>query len=520
MASLAFDDDGVRLIFKLGTEKRKTVRLGNVSRKAAKDFKLYTERLINARNLNTPLDPQTESWLDGLSEVMHKRLARVGLVESREPSASITVGHLLDQFVESATVKPSTMAAYRQTTESLRAFLGEATALTDIDTMDADRWRKSLTETDRLAPATQVKRCIVAKAIFKRAVRWGWLDESPFEHLRGGSQRNPKRASYVSTKTIESVLDACPDARWRAIVGLARYAGLRCPSELTELKWADVAWDQHRLTVRSPKTAQIDGHAVRVVPIAPALMPILQDLYDEAEEGEERVVVGLDSATNLRTHMLRILARAGVKPWPRLFHALRASCACDWVDQLPEHVVSSWLGHSPRVAAEHYLQTRDEHFRRAAGLPSLESGAQSGAHRPQSAANCATSPPNAHANQDSEIVAQQAVRLGARSKEERARQEESGRRGIRTPEGFRRQIYSLFQLSTLASAHRGHRPGGLGGNVGSNPPSGKPAGLAAVIRRGAVFGRVYSGFVQSQSSSLWSLVAPWRMQRRQMMASG
>ena len=55
---------------------------------------------------------------------------------------------------------------------------------------------------------------------------------------------------------------------------------------------------------------------------------------------------------------------------PRLFHNMRASCATDWAEALPAHVValreSSWLGHSPLVAAKHYLQTlmrlADAHF--------------------------------------------------------------------------------------------------------------------------------------------------------------
>ena len=47
---------------------------------------------------------------------------------------------------------------------------------------------------------------------------------------------------------------------------------------------------------------------------------------------------------------------------PRLFHNMRASCATDWAEALPALVVAKWLGHSPLVAAKHYLQTRDAHF--------------------------------------------------------------------------------------------------------------------------------------------------------------
>ena len=54
---------------------------------------------------------------------------------------------------------------------------------------------------------------------------------------------------------------------------------------------------------------------------------------------------------NLRTHMERIISKAGHELWPRLFQNLRASCATDWVERYPSHVVAKWLGHSPKVAA-------------------------------------------------------------------------------------------------------------------------------------------------------------------------
>lgn len=41
---------------------------------------------------------------------------------------------------------------------------------------------------------------------------------------------------------------------------------------------------------------------------------------------------------------------------------MRTSCATDWAEALPAHVVAKWLGHSPLVAAKHFLQTRDAHL--------------------------------------------------------------------------------------------------------------------------------------------------------------
>ena len=195
------------------------------------------------------------------------------------------------------------------------------------------------------------------------------IDTNPFADLRAGSQVNVENSVYISRDTIERVLGACPDAHWRTVVALSRYAGLRCPSEHYLLRWGDINWERSRMVVHSPKTARHEGHSSRVVPISPELRPILLDLFERAQPGDERALPRMRGAgANLRTTMLKIIARAGEAPWPRLFQNLRASCASDWVERFPNHVVAGWLGHSPMVAATHYLQTRDAHFDLAAGV--------------------------------------------------------------------------------------------------------------------------------------------------------
>jgi hypothetical protein len=68
---------------------------------------------------------------------------------------------------------------------------------------------------------------------------------------------------------------------------------------------------------------------------------------------------------NLRTEFKRIIKRAGLEPWPRLFHNLRASRETELAERFPLHVVTAWLGNTTEVAQKHYLQTTDEHFQRA-----------------------------------------------------------------------------------------------------------------------------------------------------------
>lgn len=100
------------------------------------------------------------------------------------------------------------------------------------------------------------------------------------------------------------------------------------------------------------------------LPIFPELSPYLVDAFNP--EHEFRITCYRDTNSNLRTQFLRILAKAKVTPWPRLFHNLRGSLETDLMNRYPAHVVVSWLGNSERVAIAHYLKVTPEHVAKAA----------------------------------------------------------------------------------------------------------------------------------------------------------
>lgn len=54
--------------------------------------------------------------------------------------------------------------------------------------------------------------------------------------------------------------------------------------------------------------------------------------------------------TNLRTTFEKIVRRAGLEQWPRLFQNLRSSCETDLMKRHPMPTVAAWMGHSIEVA--------------------------------------------------------------------------------------------------------------------------------------------------------------------------
>lgn len=188
--------------------------------------------------------------------------------------------------------------------------------------------------------------------------------------------------------------------------------------------------------MRSPKTAGHDGHAVRVVPISPELRDILQTRFDEAEPGSVEIVPRLrDAKMNLRTTLHKIIVRAGYSPWPRLFHNPRASCATDWVERAPAHAVAGWLGHSPMIAARHYLQTRDTHFAMVTGIRKAkeESGAKSGALEAQNAAQHPPAPVRVGSPVNGITPVFKGEKRGGANKHDVVRKKPMGPRGFEPP---------------------------------------------------------------------------------------
>lgn len=392
MASTVDDPNGRRRILFVGPDaKRRTIRLGKIDRKSAESICRHVEALSAAKTGGQPVPRDTAGWVAAIGDALRDKLAAVGLIEPREPANVMTVGALIQEYKAARTdVKAGTAVNLDQSGKALLKFFDAAKPVGEVTEADAENfYRKQLT--NGLAINTARRHTGRAKQFFAYALRKRIITANPFNGVKVATGGNPDRQEYVSVETIRVVLDACPSVEWRLIVALSRYAGLRCPSEHLALTWGDILWDRGRFVVRSPKTENT-GKAQRVVPIFPALYPYLRDAFEAAEPGQVYVIaknrgeggMGNGLTTNWRTQLLRILRRAGLTPWPRLTHGLRAACQTDLSNQFPAHVVCEWLGNSLAVAREHYLQTTEDHYLKAAQNPAhggAQNAAQTGADR-------------------------------------------------------------------------------------------------------------------------------------------
>jgi len=341
--------------------------------KTAQSIKARMENLLAAALGKHAIDGDTAAWVGDLDSVLRDKLAAVGLVPRREPKPDeaqpegATLAGFIKQYIAARPgMKPNTLKNYRQTERSLVEFFGADRLLTEITAGDCDDW-KAHQEAKGHAPATIGRNVKRARQFFRAAVRKRLLAENPMQDVKAPPQVNTARAFYVTREATERIIAACPDAEWRLIVALARYGGLRTPSETFALTWADVDWEHDRIRVPSPKTACHAGRESRMLPLFPELRPHLEAVFDEAEPGTVHVIDQHRIASaNLRTTLERICDRAGVELWERAFQNMRATRETELTQEHPLHVVVAWLGNSAPIAARHYLQVTDADFDRAA----------------------------------------------------------------------------------------------------------------------------------------------------------
>lgn len=375
MASVNKDVKGWRVLFVHPDGTRKTLRLSGLNKSKAEAIGRHIDELCKARASAQPIDRQTSLWLAEIGQTLHDKLSNAGLIEQREAS---TLGKFLKGYLlRRANVKPSTMRKWQSAVNHLISHFGEDRDLRRINAGHADEFRSFLYGQSQ-EENTVRRYCGLAKQFFRAALRRKLIDSNPFSDQVSTVTGNSSKFYFVTRDDTKRLLKACLDYQWQLIIALTRFGGLRCPSEVLALNWEDIDWQGKRFTVTSPKTAHHEGGESRVVPLFPELAEVLNEGYamefqrlNEDSTGPGCVVSGpvitryRDSTQNLRTTFQKVIKRAGLKPWPKLFQNLRSTRETELAETFPLQAVTAWMGNSQLVAAKHYLQLRDEHFDRA-----------------------------------------------------------------------------------------------------------------------------------------------------------
>lgn len=357
--------------------ERINLSLSDLTEWQANKWKDFVEAIANSINYDRPLDKKSIEWLSSLTPEQRKKLSDKGIIDPdqvKEEKKETTLSEYLEDYFSTrrSDVKEATWIFYEHTRKRLVEFFGDRSlrSITPKDGKDFRKWLEKTNKRDKakedgktigLSINTVKRRTGLCRQIFAQAILDGLLDRNPFEGLSTSVRSNEERKAYVGLEDFAKVLEKAPNAKWKSLLVLARIAGFRIPSEAQGLKWEHISFEQRRIfVVNSSKTEHHKNRKLRVVPLFPDVEKELLKLHCEATPGEEYVFPDLRGDSNLRTTFEKIILRAGVKPWPKLWQNLRASAATDLARTVPSHIAASICGHTEQIAQEHYWKVGDD----------------------------------------------------------------------------------------------------------------------------------------------------------------
>lgn len=364
-------------VFTLPSKRRAQVYLGRVNRANAESVARKLSALVALHRIGETPSADVAGWLQILAaqkSPLIERLAELGALATwRRPSDSpMLADYWADYLERRRDYSDLSRRNWAVAWSHVAAAFPNAT-LASINAAAAEQFARDL----QLSLASTTARPIVGKMkmLFSEAVKLGLIDSNPFADCSIIGRADKTLYRFLPEEICLKVLDGFASLEGRALFALARWCGLRIPSEPLVLQWSHVDWHHERLFIPAAKTEP------RFCPLFPVALQELRTLYDSAPDGATWIFNrARGSARTTWRHWLEVACRtSGVKPWPKIFHNLRRSRRTELEGKFPNHVCNAWLGHSANVAAQSYLMVTDEHWNQARNADPVD--VQTGARR-------------------------------------------------------------------------------------------------------------------------------------------
>ncbi len=247
----------------------------------------------------------------------------------------------------------------------LMPFFGK-TSLNCITPQMVDDYKKKRVQ-EGAAPKTVNNELVNLSHMLKMALRWGYVDKNAATSVEKMKiVRNPPL--FLKQDEIQRLINAAKDSYIYPIIMTALHTGMR-KSELFNLKWSDIDFDQDIIMVQSKPDWHTKNYKARTLQITPSLHKVLAEHRKmQCEIGFESEYVFtykgeklLDSITkSLRT----ILKKAGLSRDVTL-HTFRHTFASQLVMAgVPLRDVQQLMGHQSFETTLQYAHLSEEHVKR------------------------------------------------------------------------------------------------------------------------------------------------------------
>jgi len=320
--------------------------------RGANDLALLIDNLVLARlQFKEPSRIDIEK-INRVTPSIRKSLISHDLIDATPDDVIPTLKQLCDEYLEARKgMKANSLRNDNQAVNKLLRFFGDKCRIDTINVANCKDYRLWLETECKNATATvnrEIKRC---RTIFKRAVEMKYISDNPFSKVKAGKSVNKARRILAKNATMENVLKVlqfCTRHEFTMAVLLARFEGLRTPSECTGLKFSNFNGD-FLYIADDTKTG------TREIPITAVVRKQLEVLKKNAKPGQEDIFTKkLGSEKTIATRLRKYMKKAGIN-WGKPLQNLRVAFFDDLKHgDLSTQAIDNIGGNSGPVRVDHY----------------------------------------------------------------------------------------------------------------------------------------------------------------------
>jgi len=274
--------------------------------------------------------------------------------------------NLLEEYQQWAKVTKK-MSSYKRELTSAKPLLKSfgSRRIDRITHADAEQYQRQrvdgvltingVSRKPKVSNTTANREVIMLKHMLKKAVEWGYLPINPLRNVKL-LKEPPGRIRYVKPEEWQRLISAC-SPEIRNLVIFARHTGLR-RSEIFNLEWSDIDWEQKRITIRERK-----NNTSMIIPMSQVVFKILTTIRKTSTS--TYVFPGNDGQRRktIQTGFKAACRRAGITDLR--FHDLRHTFGSDLINSGADlQTVKLLMGHKNIASTVRYVHPTEEHLRK------------------------------------------------------------------------------------------------------------------------------------------------------------
>ena len=281
-------------------------------------------------------------------------------LQNRKPSNIITLGELRKKYLASIEVThaKSSYRHSRKCIERLIEFIGEDVNINEIT---KEQVESLIYDIFKGAPHSASLHLRHLKAIFNKAIDWGYLDKNPF---RGIKLRIPEQSpSFLSKEELQLIVEKENNPMLASLYRFAFYTGLRL-SEITNVEHNDCDLNRKIINVKNKDGFTTKSKKERIVVMNKVVYDMLINMeknlsYVFNKEGEKFNPTYVSKSFKKCVRLTQLNNSIH-------FHTLRHSFASCLIQKgATLYVVKQLLGHSNFSTTQKYAHLRDEDLHNA-----------------------------------------------------------------------------------------------------------------------------------------------------------